>query len=163
MPDIVVPPNLESLTKRIIGCGIAVHRALGPGLLESAYRECMVIELGLVGLKVAREQHVPIFYRGQRIPTSLRLDLLVDEVVVVELKAVEKVHPIHLAQVISYLKLGDRPAGLLMNFNMTSLRQGLHRVDHPQLKGQISRSPSADRSSEAEEPAVADQSACPEL
>lgn len=163
MPEIIVPQNLESLTERIIGCGIAVHRALGPGLLESAYRECMVIELGLAGLKVVRELHVPILYRGQKIPTSLRLDLLVDDVVVVELKAVDKVHPIHIAQVISYLKLGHRPAGLLMNFNMTSLRQGLHRVDHPQVRGQIPRSGPAGRSPESAEAAIIQQSACPEL
>jgi GxxExxY protein len=163
MRTIFVPPNLEALTERIIGCAIAVHRALGPGLLESAYRDCLVIELELAGLKVAREQHVPIVYRGRRIPTSLRIDLLVEDVVVVELKAVDKVHPIHHAQVISYLKLSDRPAGLLLNFNMTSLRQGLHRVDHPQLRPRAFPVAATDESRPCDERILMRQSACPEL
>lgn len=142
MHKIIVPPNLEEITERIIGCAIAVHRALGPGLLESVYRECLLIELALAGLRVAREKSIPLHYRGQRVPTSLRIDLVVEDCVVVELKAVEHPNPIHLAQVVTYLKLTDCPAGLLFNFNHTSLRQGLHRLNHPQLhaaKKQIGR------------------------
>lgn len=125
--------KIESLTERVIGCAIEVHRALGPGLLESVYRDCMLIETRLMGLNVERERRVAIEYRGQRIPASLVLDLVIEGSVVVELKTVERIHPLHLAQVITYLKLTGCPAGLLMNFNATSLRNGLRRLDHPTL------------------------------
>jgi GxxExxY protein len=125
--------EIESLTERVIGCAIEVHRALGPGLLESVYRECMLIETRLQGLKVERERRVAIEYRGQRVPASLVLDLVIERFLVVELKTVERIHPLHLAQVITYLKLTGCPAGLLMNFNSTSLRAGLPRLDHPTL------------------------------
>jgi GxxExxY protein len=125
--------QIESLTEKIIGCAIEVHRALGPGLLECVYRDCMLIELRLEGLKVDRDRRVTIEYRGQRVPASLVLDLVVERSVVVELKTVERIHPLHLAQVITYLKLTGCPAGLLMNFNSTSLRGGLRRLDHPAL------------------------------
>ena len=125
--------EIESLTERVIGCAIEVHRALGPGLLESVYRDCMLIETRLQGLKVERERRVAIEYRGQRVPASLVLDLVIERFLVVELKTVERIHPLHLAQVITYLKLTGCPAGLLMNFNSTSLRAGLRRLDHPTL------------------------------
>ena len=133
MSSIIVPTDLESLTERIIGCGIAVHKELGPGLLESVYRECLCIEFELAGLSFACEKSVPIVYRGRPVSTHLRIDLLVEEKVVVEIKAVEKLHPIYSAQVITYLKLARCPAGLLMNFNATSLRHGLQRRNHPDL------------------------------
>ena len=95
------------------------------------YRECTIIELRGERLGVESERHIPLEYKGQRINGELRLDLLVEGVVVVELKAVERLHPIHLAQVITYLKLTGCPAGLLMNFNSIVLRNGLRRVDHP--------------------------------
>ena len=120
-----------ALTERVIGCGMEVHKALGPGLLESVYRECLVAELDANQLSLESERYVPIDYKGRRIRGSLKLDLLVEESIVVELKAVESLHPIHMAQVITYLKLTGRPAGLLMNFNVTSLKFGLKRVDHP--------------------------------
>jgi GxxExxY protein len=123
--------QIESLTERVIGCAIEVHRALGPGLLECVYRDCMLIEMRLEGLKVERDRRVAIEYRGQRVPASLVLDLVVERSVVVELKTVERIHSVHLAQVITYLKLTGCPAGLLMNFNSTSLRNGLRRLDHP--------------------------------
>jgi GxxExxY protein len=123
--------EVEELTEKIIGCAIEVHRVLGPGLLESVYRECMIIEIRRVHLRVECERHVPLDYKGQRISSRLKLDLLVNGCVVVELKAVERLHPIHLAQVIIYLKLSGYPAGLLMNFNATTLRAGLKRLDHP--------------------------------
>jgi GxxExxY protein len=128
--------EIESLTERVIGCAIEVHRALGPGLVESVYRDCMLIEMRLEGLKVERKRRVAIEYRGQRIPASLVLDLLIERSLVVELKTVERIHPVHLAQVITYLKLTGCPAGLLMNFNSTSLRNGLRRLDHPTLYAQ---------------------------
>jgi len=124
---------IESLTEKVIGCAIEVHRALGPGLLESVYRDCMLIEMRLDGLKVERDRRVAIEYRGQRVPASLVVDLVVERAVVVELKTVERIHPVHLAQVITYLKLTGCPAGLLMNFNSTSLRNGLRRLEHPTL------------------------------
>ncbi len=123
--------DVEPLTERIIGCAIEVHRNLGPGLLESVYRECMVIELKGSHLSVESERHVPVLYKGRRISSGLKLDLLVEGCVVVELKAVDAIHPIHLAQVITYLKLTGCPAGLLMNFNSITLRAGLRRLHHP--------------------------------
>jgi len=121
------------LTEIVIGCGIAVHRTLGPGLLESVYRECMILELLAENLLVECERRVSLEYRGQRVAADLKLDLLVEGCLVLELKAVERIHPVHLAQVITYLKLTGHPAGLLMNFNATTLRAGLKRLDHPDL------------------------------
>ena len=121
-----------TLTDRVIGCGIEVHKALGPGLLESVYRECLIDELSVNHLSFESDRFVPIEYKGRRMRGYLKLDLLVEDSIVVELKAVESLHPIHKAQVITYLKLTGRPAGLLMNFNTTSLRFGLKRVDHPE-------------------------------
>jgi len=125
------PAEVEALTEKINGYAIEVHWILGPGLLESVYRECMIIEMRRAYLHVDSQRHVPIDYKGQRIGGALKLDLLVNGCIVVELKAVERLHPIHLAQVITYLKLTGYPAGLLMNFNATTLRAGLKRLDHP--------------------------------
>ena len=125
--------DVDRLTEQVIGCAIEVHRTLGPGLLESVYRDCLQLELGAANLLVERDRAVSLQYRGHRIGSVLRLDLLVQGCVVVELKAVERLHPIHLAQVITYLKLTGCPAGLLMNFNCTSLRGGLRRLRHPDL------------------------------
>jgi GxxExxY protein len=125
--------GIDSLTERIIGCGIAVHAALGPGLLESIYRDALAIELELALLKFEMERRVKVTYRGRPVAGALEIDLLVEGSVVVEIKAVERVHPVHLAQVITYLKLTGCPAGLLMNFNATSLRAGLKRLDHPDV------------------------------
>jgi GxxExxY protein len=123
--------EIEELTEKTIGCAIEVHRILGPGLLESVYRECMMIEMRREGLRFESEQHIALDYKGQRIRGALKLDLLVEGCVVVELKAVERIHPVHLAQVITYLTLTGCPAGLLMNFNSATLRAGLKRLDHP--------------------------------
>jgi GxxExxY protein len=122
---------LEGLTQRIIQCAIEVHRVLGPGLLESVYKECLIDELGRTGLTVEVEKAVPITYKDKRIGTNLILDILVDGQVIVELKAVESLHPVYEAQVITYLKLTGCPAGLLMNFNAVLLKDGLRRLDHP--------------------------------
>ena len=127
------PAEVEALTEKIIGCAIEVHRTLGPGLLESVYRECIIVEMRRDGLEVDSERHVSLEYKGERIGAALKLDLLVEGSVVVELKAVERLHPVHLAQVITYLKLTGCPAGLLLNFNATTLRAGLKRLDHPDL------------------------------
>ena len=125
------PSDVDALTEKVIGSAIEVHRTLGPGLLERIYRECLIIELTAAQLRIQREKRVPIEYKGQPLRGELRLDLLIEGCLVVELKAVEVLHPLHLAQVITYLKLTGCPAGLLMNFNTTSLRSGLRRLDHP--------------------------------
>lgn len=115
-----------------------VHRRLGPGLLESIYRDCLAIELQTARLNVERERHVRLTYRDQRIGRGLVIDLLVEGCLVIEVKAVERLHPVHQAQVITYLKLTGFPCGLLMNFNTTALRAGLKRVVHPDLYQQPS-------------------------
>jgi GxxExxY protein len=123
--------ELEALTEKIIGCAIEVHRTLGPGLLESVYRECLISELLAERIHFESELQIPLEYKGRRIGSRLKLDLLVEGCIVVELKAVDYLHPVYLAQVITYLKLTGYPAGLLMNFNSTTLRAGLKRLDHP--------------------------------
>jgi GxxExxY protein len=126
-------PALEALRERVIGGAIAVHRELGPGLLESIYRDCLVIELEAAGLRVEREHCVCLHYRGERVSTALRIDLLVENQLVIEIKAVESLHPVHTAQVITYLKLSGLPFALLINFNVTRLTAGLKRLVHPEL------------------------------
>ena len=124
---------IDALTEVVIGAAMAVHTALGPGLLESIYRDALVIELTARGISVQVEVGVPVFYRGQRVRGDLKIDLLVDGRLIVEIKAVDRLHPIFQAQVLSYLKLTGHPAGLLLNFNATTLRAGLKRLDHPDL------------------------------
>ena len=126
-------PALEALRERVIGCAIAVHRALGPGLLESIYRDCLVIDIKAAGLRVEQEHCVCLHYRGERVSTALRIDLLVEDQLVIETKAVERLHPVHSAQVITYLKLSGLPFALLINFNVTRLTTGLKRLVHPDL------------------------------
>lgn len=129
-------PDFEPLTNRVIACAIEVHKTLGPGLLESVYQECMEVELSEANLEFKSGHRVALEYKGRRLRGELKLDLLVGSCVVVELKAVEHLHPVYLAQVITYLKLTGCPAGLLMNFNNTSLRGGLRRLNHPDLHEQ---------------------------
>jgi GxxExxY protein len=118
----------EPLTGAIIGCALHVHRTLGPGLLESAYCECLAIELSDAGIPFAREVPLEISYRGKRVPVQYRLDLIVGGRVVVEVKSVDKVAPIHRAQLLSYLRLGGYRRGLLINFGSEVLRDGIHRI-----------------------------------
>ena len=125
--------DINQVTETIIGCAIEVHKTLGAGLLESVYRECMVIEMTRAQLCFERERHITLTYKGVPINSRLRLDLVVEGLVIVELKAVECVHPIHSSQLITYLKLADCPAGLLLNFNVTAMRHGVRRLDHPDL------------------------------
>ena len=131
------PEHINGLTETIIGCAIEVHKTLGAGLLESVYRECMIIEMTRAPLRFEQERSIKLTYKGAPINTRLRIDLIVEGLVVVELKAIEHVHPIHLSQVISYLKLTDAPAGLLLNFNVTSMRSGVRRLDRPDLYAQL--------------------------
>ena len=122
--------ELNRLTESIIGAAIAVHRELGPGLLESAYEACLAFELVDRGLNVEKQKELPVRYRGVLVECGYRLDLLIDGKVIVELKAVEKLQPIHEAQLLSYLKLSGCKVGLLLNFNVRMLRDGLKRMVH---------------------------------
>src|SRR5436305_4169182 len=106
------------LTGRVIGCAMRVHSALGPGLLESAYRLCLIHDLKASGLETKTEVLLPVIYGGVRLDAGYRVDILVEQTVVLELKAVDELAPIHKAQLISYLKLGGFPVGLLINFNV---------------------------------------------
>ncbi|MFW6119143.1 MAG: GxxExxY protein [Planctomycetota bacterium] len=119
---------LDWLTEEIIGAGIAVHRALGPGMLESAYEACLAYELTDRGLEFEQQKPLALVYRGMKLDCGYRLDLVVEDQVIVELKALEKLQPIHQAQVLSYLKLSGLPVGLLMNFNVEQLTQGIPRL-----------------------------------
>ena len=128
------PLPYEDLTEKIIACGIEVHTQLGPGLLESVYQDAFGIELATAGLTVVAGLGVPLVYKGHEIAHSLRLDLLVNDLVIVEIKAVERFHPVHIAQLITYLKLANKPRGLLINFSVTSLRlAGIRSAVHPDL------------------------------
>ena len=120
--------RLNEITDHVIGAAIEVHRALGPGLLESAYEVCLVAELAQRGLSVEQQKPLPVVYRDVRLDCGYRLDLLVEDEVVVEVKAVEKLAPIHEAQVISYLRLSGHRVGLLVNFNVILLKDGLRRL-----------------------------------
>jgi GxxExxY protein len=121
----------SELTGRIIGCAMRVHSALGPGLLESAYRVCLAHELKNNGFDTKTELELPVVYQGLRLDAGYRLDILVEQTVVVELKAVAELAPIHTAQLISDLKLDGFPVGLQINFNVVHLRDGIKRV-YPQ-------------------------------
>ena len=118
----------EELTSKVIKCAIEVHRTLGPGLLESAYRECLEYELTLNKLKVIKELPMPIIYKDVRLDHGYRIDLLVNDKLVIELKTVERFTDVHFAQVLTYLRLGNYPIGLLMNFDVKVLKDGLKRV-----------------------------------
>jgi GxxExxY protein len=120
--------ELNRVTEAIIGAAIAVHRALGPGLLESAYEACLAFELIEGGHKVEQQKTLPIFYKGNYLDAGYRLDLLVDEKVIVEIKSVDSFAPIHDAQLLSYLKLSGCKIGLLINFNVKMLKHGIHRL-----------------------------------
>jgi GxxExxY protein len=120
--------RLNSITQNIIGAAIEVHRALGPGLLESAYEACLAFELVERGLKVEQQKPLPVVYRGAKLDCGYRLNLLVEEIVIVEVKAVDRLAPIHQAQLLSYLKLSGCRVGLLINFNVKVLKDGIRRV-----------------------------------
>jgi GxxExxY protein len=119
--------NLNDISYLIIQCAIEVHRALGPGLLESVYRACVMYELRQRQLGFVAEQLVPICYKGVVLDSAYRLDMLVEDQIVVEVKAVETVLPVHEAQLLSYLRLMDKPLGLLINFNVPLLTDGVTR------------------------------------
>ena len=121
--------NVENnqLTQKIIGAAIEVHRALGPGLLESAYQECLFYELKQQRLSVQKEVALPVLYKEVKLNHGYRIDLLVENNVVLELKTVEHLNEVHQAQILTYLKLGNYPLGLLINFHTTLLKNGIKR------------------------------------
>lgn len=120
--------RLDAITEKIIGAAIAVHRAIGPGLLESAYEECLCFELSQGALSFKRQVELPVIYKGINLDCGYRMDIVVEDKVVVEIKAVDKLIPVHEAQLLSYLRLGNRPIGLLMNFHAPVLKDGLKRI-----------------------------------
>jgi len=118
----------NELSTMIIGCAIEVHKQLGPGLLESAYKECLYYELKQAGLKVQKEKPMPIVYKEVKLDHGYRIDLLIEEKVVVEIKTVEAFSDVHTAQVLTYLRLGNYKLGLLLNFQTTVLKNGIKRL-----------------------------------
>ena len=120
-------PHLNELTYEIIGAAIEVHRTLGPGFFESAYRECLCRELSLRDIHFRREYGLSLQYKGIRLDCGYRIDILVADLVVVEIKAVEELAPVHDAQLLTYLRLGGWKVGLLINFNVGVLKDGIHR------------------------------------
>jgi GxxExxY protein len=119
--------DINLITEKIIGCAIEVHKSLGPGLLESAYEECLYYELKNVGLTIERQKAVPVIYKEIKLDCGYRIDLLVENAVVVELKTVEAFNPVHEAQILTYMKFSNKSIGLLINFNVTLLKNGIKR------------------------------------
>lgn len=121
--------KLNYLSSKVIQAAINVHKELGPGLLESVYQVCMVIELKALGIAIESEVPLPIYYRGQRVhEEGFRMDLLVENKIIVELKSVEKVKNVHKKQLLTYLRLAKKPLGLLINFNEALLKDGITRI-----------------------------------
>jgi GxxExxY protein len=118
----------NEITEKIIGCANKAHKNLGPGLLESAYQECLFYELKKSGLKVEKEKSLPLIYEEVKLDCGYRMDLLVENSIIVEIKSVEALNDIHLAQVLTYLKINDSKIGLLINFNVLQLIKGVRRV-----------------------------------
>ena len=120
----------SDITEAVIGAAIAVHRALGPGLLESTYEACLVYELTELGVALERQKALPVQYRSVWIDCGYRIDLLVGNEVIVELKAVERILPVHEAQILTYLRLSGHAVGLLLNFNVPLMKDGIRRFVH---------------------------------
>lgn len=120
--------KINELTEKVIGAAMEVHRALGPGPLESAYETCLARELAMQGIAFEQQVELPVVYRGVPLSCGYRLDFLVEGELILELKAAEELLPIHEAQILTYLKLSDKRIGLLINFNVALLKQGLRRI-----------------------------------
>ena len=118
----------DALTDRVIGLAIEVHRTLGPGLLESAYEECLCYELGQAGMVFRRQVPLPVVYKEVRLDCGYRMDIVVEDRLVIELKTAERLLPVHDAQVLTYLRLSGRSVGLLLNFNTSVLKDGIKRL-----------------------------------
>lgn len=123
-----ISAETERIAKQIVDAALQVHKALGPGLLESVYETCLVYELNQRGFKVETQVNVPIIYKGIRLDAGLRLDMLVEDLVIVELKAVETMTPLFDAQLLTYLKLTQHRLGLLINFNVSLIKDGIKRL-----------------------------------
>lgn len=121
-------PRINEINRTIIGAAMKVHSALGPGLLESAYETCLLFELHSAGLKAESQVPLPVIYKGVRIDLGYRLDLLVEDSVIVELKTAEAIEAVHKAQLLSYLKLSAKHVGLIINFNVVHLKDGIKRL-----------------------------------
>jgi GxxExxY protein len=121
-------PREDLITDKVIGAAIEVHRVLGPGLLESAYEECLCYEMSQRGLEFTRQVGLPVSYKGIKLACGYKMDLLVEDLIVVELKTVESLLRVHSAQLLSYLRLSGKPVGLLINFNSSTLKGGLRRI-----------------------------------
>ena len=120
--------NENQIASKIIGCAIDVHKSLGPGLLESAYKECLYYKLKMESLSVEKEKPMPLHFESVKLEVGYRVDLLVENKVVIELKSVEQLNDVYLAQTLTYLKLGGYKLGLLINFNVSLLKNGIKRV-----------------------------------
>ena len=118
----------EELTSSILRCAFKVHTALGPGLLESAYEECLHYELDSIGLQVIKQKPMPLVYKEKKLDLDYRIDLIVDGKVIIEVKSVDALNPVHMAQLMTYLKLSGCRIGFLINFNVESLKEGIKRV-----------------------------------
>ena len=120
--------DINKLSSKVIGAAIEVHKHLGPGLLESAYEECLCHELQLRDTSYERQKALPLIYKGKELDCGYRLDVVVDNQLIVEMKSVEKIEPIHKAQLLTYLKLSDIRLGLILNFNVTMMKDGIVRM-----------------------------------
>jgi GxxExxY protein len=120
--------EFDPLSKQVLGAAIEVHRHLGPGLLESTYEACLLFELSKGGLVVETQKPLPVLYKGKRVEAGYRVDMLVEKSLIIEIKAVEKLLPIHTAQLLTYLKLSGLRVGLLINFNVAILKDGVVRL-----------------------------------
>jgi GxxExxY protein len=118
----------NEISEKIIGCAIEIHKTLGPGLLENSYEECLAFELQQIGLQVEKQKGLPLIYKDVKLDIGYRIDLLVENKVIIELKACQEFNDIHLSQMITYLKLSDCKLGLLINFNVQQLKNGIKRV-----------------------------------
>jgi GxxExxY protein len=123
-----ITPHVNHITGQIISAAMKVHTALGPGLLESAYRACLLHELRKQGLAVASEVGLPVFYGGEKIELGYRIDLIVADQVIIEIKCVEAINPVHKSQLLSYMRLSGKRVGLLINFHVEHLRDGIRRM-----------------------------------
>jgi GxxExxY protein len=119
--------EINKITQKIIGCAIEVHRYLGPGLLEPAYEECLAFELKKAGLEIKRQIPTPVVYKDVKLDCGYRIDILVESIVVIELKVVDEINPVHEAQTLTYMKFSNKTVGLLINFNVTVLKNGIRR------------------------------------
>jgi len=120
--------NEDEIGKKIVDSALEVHKALGPGLLESTYESCLRHELSIRGLKVVAQKELPVIYKGLKMDKAYRLDLLIEDKVIIEIKSVDLLNNIHLAQVLSYLKLSDLRLGFLINFNVKLIKDGIKRI-----------------------------------